>query len=847
MGILNTTRIKGRRFFSALAFVSFTCAPLMGQEITGLAGWNIYFDPGHSRIENMGVYGYSEAQKNLAVAQNLHDLFMTKTDIDTVYLSRDSQDDYITLGDRSADANTLGAQWFHSIHSDATSDPTTTANSVLMLWGQYSNGTEKQPPGGQRMSKIMAPTLAKGMRTSPWSDWGDCTFYGCTSGGPYLSVNRNTTMPSELSESGFHTNPMQNQRNMNAHWKRMEAYTFFWSILRDHGITRPQVRILNGILYDLESNIPVNGAAVAAGGITDTTDSHASLFHQYSTDPNKLHNGYYWLEDVAGDTVELVVSAPGYYPDTVQVAMVDTFFTFRDMHLISSMPPVVVSSTPTEGDTAFPAWNPLVINFSRPMEPSSVETGFAAPGGMEGTFTWRDDNRIMEYLPDSLVFLTGYSFTISGDAQDTYGHFFDGNGDGTGGDSLTVTFRTGPQDMFPPAIVTTFPRAVSRDHQLQPLINIEFDEEIDGNSVSEGMVRLVYMANQYQVPGTLEHYVVNDRSVLNFFTGEQLEADRRYSVSVQPGLRDLLGNEQTGTPAFVFNTGDHYYLPTTIDNFENGVGNFEKPTYSGSTVGYLVDHIRYGADTEIVNRLTNSTQAMRLSYGWDTTATSGWLLREYLSGGSARDVRFNSSYTLQAYVFGDGSGNLFRFAVDDDLPNATAADHEVSPWYTIDWIGWRLVSWDMSLGETGTWVGDGILNGTMRFDSFQLSYGGGEVVIDSIYFDDLRIARSVGLAVAGRIEPIPEQFALQANYPNPFNPSTIIPYDVPRPAELRLVIYNLLGQPVRTLFTGQILPGHYQAVWDGKDNYGRPAASGIYIYSLQTEGTVISRKMVLTK
>jgi hypothetical protein len=70
---------------------------------------------------------------------------------------------------------------------------------------------------------------------------------------------------------------------------------------------------------------------------------------------------------------------------------------------------------------------------------------------------------------------------------------------------------------------------------------------------------------------------------------------------------------------------------------------------------------------------------------------------------------------------------------------------------------------------------------------------------------------------------------------------------VPRQAEVRLVVYNVLGKPVRTLFTGHVLPGHYRAVWDGKDGSGRPAASGIYIYSLQAEGTVISRKMVLTK
>ena len=842
----------------AIVSLSSIYAPLNGQEITGLAGWNIYFDPGHSHYENMGVYGYSEAEKNLAVALNLYDLFMTKTDIDTVYLSRDSQDDYINLLDRSLDANGWGAAWFHSIHSDATSEPTTTLNSVLMLWGQHKDGTEKRwAPGGQRMSKIMAPMLAKGMRTSPWSDWGDCSFYGCTGDGPWLSVNRNTDMPSELSESGFHTNRIQNQRNMNAHWKRMEAYTFFWSILQDHGIARPQVRILNGILYDIESGIPVNGAAVVAGGVTDTTDSWETVFYKYSTDPDKLHNGFYFLEDVVGDTVELIVSAPGYYPDTAQVAMVDTFFTFRDMHLVSSTPPILVASTPAEGDSLFPAWEPIILEFSRPMDPDSFETTFLTPGGINGIFLWYEDNRELHFYPDSLELLTEYTLTIPGTAVDAYGHPFDADGNGTGGDSLMISFRTGPADLFAPQPVAMLPVPASRDNHLQPIINLEYDEAIDSTSVSQGIMGLVNLSNSYQVPGVLEHYVVRERSTLNFFPSEMLDAGKRYSLSILPGLRDLLGNEETETRAFVFNTGSEYYLPTTIDNFNSGVSNWWAPTGSGSTKGYLSEYTSYGADTTYLNLLTASTQSMRLNYGWDTSATSNyWLIREYLSGAGPRAVHFNNTYTLQAYVFGDGSGNLFRFAVDDNNLPETAAAHEVSPWYTIDWIGWKLVSWDMSLGETGIWwedasqttrLGNDVLNGTMRFDSFQLSWGDGGAVTGTVYFDDLRIAKSEGLAVPGEIEPLPEQFALHANYPNPFNPSTIIPYDVPRQANVRLVIYDLLGQPVRTLFTGHIMPGYYQAVWDGKDSRGRQAASGIYIYSLQAEGTLISRKMVLTK
>ena len=57
----------------------------------------------------------------------------------------------------------------------------------------------------------------------------------------------------------------------------------------------------------------------------------------------QLRNGFYFLEGVSGPIVELVVSAPNYDPDTLQVSLLDTFFTFRDVGLVSSLPPYLVN------------------------------------------------------------------------------------------------------------------------------------------------------------------------------------------------------------------------------------------------------------------------------------------------------------------------------------------------------------------------------------------------------------------------------------------------------------------------------------------------------------------------
>ena len=66
--------------------------------------------------------------------------------------------------------------------------------------------------------------------------------------------------------------------------------------------------------------------------------------------------------------------------------------------------------------------------------------------------------------------------------------------------------------------------------------------------------------------------------------------------------------------------------------------------------------------------------------------------------------------------------------------------------YAIDWVGWKLVSWDMSMDDIGSWIGDGTLDGNMRFDSFQLKYNQGQSHFGKIYIDDFRIVDNVILS-----------------------------------------------------------------------------------------------------
>ncbi len=89
--------------------------------------------------------------------------------------------------------------------------------------------------------------------------------------------------------------------------------------------------------------------------------------------------------------------------------------------------------------------------------------------------------------------------------------------------------------------------------------------------------------------------------------------------------------------------------------------------------------------------------------------------------------------------------------------------------------------------------------------------------------------------------------ALYANYPNPFNPTTTIRFDLNEAGDVSLAVYNIRGQIVRTLVQGTRPSGHNTVEWDGLDDHGRAVASGVYVYRIEADGFVGSRKMVLLK
>ena len=804
-------------------------------QVTGLSGWNIFVDPGHSQDENMGIYGYSEAKKVLRVGLNLRDLLLETTDIDTVYMSRTNDQQQVSLTQRTDMANSLGASWYHSIHSNADGP---SSNNTLLLWGQYYNGLEKIPNGGKAMSDIMIVLLTAGYRIPTIGSWGDCSFYGTCSPsfvGPYLSINRRSTMPSELSEAGFHTNPTQNQRNMNAKWKRLEAYTFYWSLLEYHEITRPFVGITTGIISNIEGGQAINGAIVTVNGLSDTTDTYESLFNLYSTDPGQLRNGFYFFEDLPAGNHQITVEAEGFEPYSGDVTIQDTFFTFKDVQLVSNVPPYIVQTSPEQNDSLYPGVENIGIIFSRPMDRTSVESTLTISPPESVSFAWSNGDRQMAITTANFDFNTNYQLTISGNAMDKYGHPFDGDGNGVGGDDYILNFKTKIQDMIPPSVLKFYPPDNQIDVELNPIINLSFDERINTSTLS-GKVKLIRNSDQTEITGTLKHYIVKDKSVVNLFITTQLATNEGYTIRLEPGLEDVFGNEITTLFTAGFTTGmEEFTLVNSIDNFESGIAGWWQPQQSGSTSGILTELTGTSSVTTHFNLIFGGSRSMKLTYGWDTNATSGWLIRVYRP---ATTPTFTSSYILQTYLFGDGTGNKFRFAVRDATNGI-----EASQWYTMDWVGWKLINWDMANDPVVAWVGNGILEDPMRIDSYQITFEPGNENTGELYFDDLRVVNKTTVGVDDEeISGIPSDYILEQNYPNPFNPTTQIRFGIPQSGFVKLDIYNLLGQKITTLINEEMSSGYHSVDFNAED-----ISSGVYVYTLSVNDFVTSKKMVLLK
>lgn len=144
----------------------------------------------------------------------------------------------------------------------------------------------------------------------------------------------------------------------------------------------------------------------------------------------------------------------------------------------------------------------------------------------------------------------------------------------------------------------------------------------------------------------------------------------------------------------------------------------------------------------------------------------------------------------------------------------------------------------------------------VAFDGFLSTSGSSGVMlrysdpatIEREYYKFFKVVDStVVVSVDDDNSDLPYSYVLSQNYPNPFNNSTVIRFSLPRPSDVDITIYNIRGQEITTLYSGQAGSGNHQVTWSGEDSHGDPVASGIYLYRMTTGNSMLSKKMLLLK
>ena len=125
--------------------------------------------------------------------------------------------------------------------------------------------------------------------------------------------------------------------------------------------------------------------------------------------------------------------------------------------------------------------------------------------------------------------------------------------------------------------------------------------------------------------------------------------------------------------------------------------------------------------------------------------------------------------------------------------------------------------------------------------------GGGIIAIDNGQFGFLRLSNIQNILINDYRNDLPTSFRLYNNYPNPFNPKTILKYDLPQNSFVEVIIYDMQGKVVNNLVNTNQSSGFKTIQWDATDNQGQSVSAGVYIYTIEAGGFRQTKKMIFLK
>jgi len=269
-----------------------------------------------------------------------------------------------------------------------------------------------------------------------------------------------------------------------------------------------------------------------------------------------------------------------------------------------------------------------------------------------------------------------------------------------------------------------------------------------------------------------------------------------------------------------------------------------------------------------VNQLSSSNQVEIGSAGRPDLNEYHWSLNNLVNGwnyiilnfaeagitGDTPDLKNINFFRLYRFKTGDVTSRIdgIKFSGVNLSPVASAGDNQTirdddgNGTESVDLDGSASMDPDGSI-VSYSWINDGSEIATEQSPTVNLSTGTHEITLtvtdNGGATDDDQVTITIEPSLAIEDENrIPTKYSLSQNYPNPFNPGTIIEYGIPQYGNVKIEIFNLLGQSVGVLVNSEKQPGFYKTYWNASD-----LPSGIYIMTLKTNSTFLTRKMTLLK
>lgn len=274
------------------------------------------------------------------------------------------------------------------------------------------------------------------------------------------------------------------------------------------------------------------------------------------------------------------------------------------------------------------------------------------------------------------------------------------------------------------------------------------------------------------------------------------------------------------------------FIEANKTTLTNQSGNFSFRTNEGNhkviltRSGYLPDTVvvNLPAGNNIVQDFTLKNNLARISVSVDSISVN---------------MPVDTILTYNFLITNTGTGTL-HYELDDAF-NSLRLNNDL-PWLLLN-----PNSGDIAAGNSEQITAEFNSNGLVK-DSVYL----GNIIITSndpthlIKLIPVSLSTSTTLN-ADDINNIVFTFELEQNYPNPFNPVTVIPFSIPEISNVKIKVYNIIGQEIITLLNKELAAGSYKISWNGRDKGGSLVTSGIYFYKLETPGKNIVKKMVLSK